>query len=502
MSPCARPAMLLNTLDWENIILGFKRTTREFLESILENTMESIIVTDLDGKIVFFNKGSEKLFQYSPDEVIGSHVALLGARRPNVLAEIRKGNIFRGEASLMRKAGDRFPAFLLCIPLRDENERPMAMVGAARDLTEEKEKARAEREIARLKEFNENIIASLNDGIQIMNQRGEITFTNRRFEEIIGYEREEILGKHYETLIAGEALERFAKELRTDVSRKGKKVFETTLVTKDGRKLPVLVSASSLYEGGEYKGTINVITDITEINILKEELFQSEKMTLLGKLAGEIAHEINNPLAGLIIATQMLLKDLENGRVARKKLVEELKGIENDAGRCKKFIAKVLDFSRKIPEEMVLLNVNHVIEDALLLVQRQATLDNIEIRRAFSHADLCVRGNSNNLQQIIINMVNNAREAIFPRSGTVTIRTGLKKDERKKWAVIEIEDTGKGIPGAIIGRIFDSFFTTKLKGTGLGLSVSKRIIEEHSGTLVAHNLSNGGALFVITLPCK
>jgi PAS domain S-box-containing protein len=173
-------------LDWEKIILGSRRTTRQFLEDIVENINESLIVTDLRGKMVFFNKGSEELFLYGPEQVIGRHVAMLGAIQPNVLAEIRQGRTFHGEISLLRRSGKRFPASVICIPLRDEDGRTMGMIGAARDLTQEKEKEEAEREISRLKEFNENLIASLNDGIQIIDEFGYITYVNKRFEEIVG----------------------------------------------------------------------------------------------------------------------------------------------------------------------------------------------------------------------------------------------------------------------------------------------------------------------------
>jgi two-component system, NtrC family, sensor kinase len=491
-------------LDWEKIILGFKRTTRQFLEDIVENISESFIVTDLQGKIVFFNKGSEKLFLYKPEEVISKHVAMLGVIQPNVLAEIRNGDTFRGELSLMRKTGERFPSYIICIPLRDENGRTMGMIGAARDLTKEKEKEEAEREISQLKEFNENIIASLNDGIQIIDELGCITYINRRFEEITGYGREEMIGKHYGVFIAKEACERFANEMNVgdNEERKVKKVFETTFVTKDNRKIPVLVSSSSLYEGKNSKGTINVITDVTEINILKKELFQSEKMTLLGKLAGEIAHEINNPLGGLIMATQMLIEDIERkGRIQKKTLLKELTGMENDASRCRRFIGKVLNFAKMIPEEKTMVNIHNMIEDALLLVQRQAKLENIDIKKYFSDKDIYVIGNSNNLQQVIINIVNNAREAILPDRGEITVKTYVKGGDRKKWAYIEISDTGKGIPRNLMDRIFDSFFTTKPNGTGLGLPVSKRIIEEHGGKLLVRN-QPGGASFAINLPCE
>lgn len=382
---------------------------------------------------------------------------------------------------------------MICIPLKDEQGRPIAMVGSARDLTEEKE-------INRLKELNEKVVTSLNDGIQIVDRDGLITFVNRRFEEMIGCGHDEIVGRHYQSFVAKEVLDKFVKEIEPQASAGGKTVVETTFVTKDNKKIPVLVSSSSLHNGKSYEGMVNAVTDIAEMKLLKEELFQSEKMGLLGKLAGEIAHEINNPLSGLILAAQMLIEDTEQYKTNRHHLLKELHGIENDAKRCKKFIEKVLGFSRMIREEKSVFNVSDMIEDALLLVQRQAELDNVWITKDFHHEDLYAWGNSNNLQQVVINVVNNAREACMPGGGTVAIRTRLVREKRKAWAVIDISDTGKPIPETVMGRIFDSFFTTKQNGTGLGLSVSKRIIEEHGGSIAAKNLPSGQVSFIISLP--
>ncbi|MDD4194996.1 MAG: PAS domain S-box protein [Syntrophorhabdaceae bacterium] len=486
---------MTSQLNWEDIILGFKRTTRDFLETVVENLSESFIVTDLEGRIGSYNKGSEALFQYTPREILGKSILSLGVKKPNVLARIRRGETFRGEVVCCRKSGESFPAYVVCIPLRDQNGRPMAMVGSARDLT-------AEKEIERLKQFNESIVTSLNDGIQIVDRDGYITFTNKRFEELTGHGRGEIIGRHYQSFVARDALEKFREEIKTEDQNHGRKVFETMFITKDNKKIPVMISASRLYRNGVYDGMINAFIDVTEVKILKEELFQSEKLTLLGKLAGEIAHEINNPLSGLIMATQMLMEDVEAGQVDPADILNELKGIENDARRCRNFIEKVLGFSRMLPEKRDVFNVNDTIEDSLILVARQAELDNIRIEKDFWRSDLLIFGSSNNLQQVIINAVNNARDAMAPLGGIITIKTYPSVKNRKKLAIIEINDTGRGIPRDVIGRIFDSFFTTKEKGTGLGLSVSKRIVEEHGGTLFVGNRESGGASLVITLPRK
>ena len=288
----------------------------------MDNLSESIIVTDLEGKIVYFNKGSEKIFGYTPEEILGKPIIDLGVKEPNVLAEIRKGKTFRGELVHTRKNGERCPTYVICIPLKDEQERPIAMVGSARDLTEEKE-------INRLRAFNEKVVTSLNDGIQIIDRNGHITFVNHRFEEIHRGGRR---GDHRP------ALSEFCGQRRPGKIREGngilgsatgKKVLETTYVTKDHTRIPVLVSTSYLQHDNHYDGMINAITDITEIKILKEELFQSEKMTLLGKLAGEIAHEINNPLSGLILATQMLKQDCRAGPLDPQ---ESAAGVAGDRG--------------------------------------------------------------------------------------------------------------------------------------------------------------------------
>jgi PAS domain S-box-containing protein len=488
-------ASVTKTLDWENIILGFKRTTQDFLESVVENLSESLIVTDLDGKIVYYNKGSENLFQYKPEEMMGQSIMELGVRKPDVLAEMRKGNAFRGEVLSRRKSGERFPAYVNCIPLRDQNGKPIAMVGAARDLTEEKE-------ITRLKEFNENIITSLNDGIQIIDKNGYITFTNRRFEEIIGYSKEALIGKHYQDFVDSEVLDRFKKNIGNSSAKKGKEVFEANYISHDNRKIPVLVSTSYIYRNGNFEGMINAVTDLSEIKLLRQELYQSEKLTFLGTLAGEIAHEVNNPLSGLLLATQMMIDDVENGLIDPKILGMELRDIERDAQRCKKFIEKVLGFARMVPEEKSLLDINETVENALILIQRQTELDNIFIVKVLSAEELHAWGNSNQIQQVIINIMNNARDTLSESGGAIVIKTYPKTEKGKKCVTIQIDDSGKGIADTVKTRLFDSFVTTKTQGTGLGLSISKRIIDEHGGTITAANLPDSGASFIITLPRK
>lgn len=458
-------------------------------------------MTNSDGRLVFFNTFSEELFGYKAEEVLNRHIVVLGASEPDVMGEIRRNRPFHGEITLRTKDGRRFPAHVRCVPLRDENDRPIAMVGVARDLTKEKEKEFSDHEIARLKAFSENIIASVNDGIQIIDLQGTITFANPRLEELLEYSPGSLVGLHFSRIVIPEGRSTFRRIIASGGAIPGKTSFETRLVSRSGRRVPVLVSGSPFAEESGMVGIIVAVTDISEMERLKEDLFHSEKMSLIGTLAGEVAHEINNPLGGLVMAVQMLKEDVREGNIDPQALLDELTEIEADAKRCRRIVNKLLEFSRRMPEERTLLNVNDVIEDALLLVQRQAELDDVLFTKHYADDLPPVRGNSNDLQQVIINLVKNARDAM-PEGGCIDVTTCRAMAEGADVVSVSVSDTGPGIAPTIAHRVFESFFTTKPgdKGTGLGLAVGKRIVEEHGGAISVTNRAEGGATFRIVLP--
>jgi len=491
----------VNQLNWDEFILGLKKTTKEFIENVLENIIESIVMTNIDGRLVFFNTFSEEMFGYRAEEVLNRHIAVLGATDPDVIGEIRRNRPFHGEITLRTKDGRIFPAHVRCVPLRDEKDRPIAMVGVARDLSKEKEKEFIDHEIARLKAFSENIIASVNDGIQILDLQGTITFANPRLEELLEYPPGGLLGLHFSRVVVTEGRSTFRKIIQWGGTIPGKTSFETRLVSRSGRSLPVLVSSSPVVEDSGVVGIVIAVTDLSEMQRLKEDLFHSEKMCLIGTLAGEVAHEINNPLGGLVMAVQMLKEDVREANIDPHALLDELTEIEADARRCRHIVNKLLEFSRRMPEERTLLNINDLIEDALLLVQRQAELDDVLFTKNYAEDLPLVRVNTNDLQQVIINLVKNARDAM-PAGGCIDVTTCRASTEGSDAVSVSVSDTGPGIPAPIAERVFDSFFTTKprSKGTGLGLAVGKRIVEDHGGRISLTNRVEGGATFRIVLP--
>jgi two-component system, NtrC family, sensor kinase len=489
-------------IDWDQLILDLKKTTREFVDNVLENIIESIVITNLDGYLVLFNRHSEEMFGYRAHEVLNRHIVVLGAKDPDVLGHIRQNTSYHGEITLRTKDGRSFPAHVRCVPLTDEKDQPIAMVGVARDLTREKEKERIDREVARLEAFNKNVISSLNDGIKIINLHGVVTFVNKRLADLLEYEEGKLLGLHFSKVVSEEGHALFQEVIDSRGGLPGKNNFETSFVTRSGKKIPFWVNASAFLEGLVISGILIAANDISELQRLKEELFQSEKMSLIGTLASEVAHEINNPLGGLIMAVQMLLADLEANEWDPLAAEEELREIENDARRCKKITQKLLDFSRSVPEERTPLDLIKVTEEALLLVQRQSEIENISFSKSYSENLPPVRGNSNSLQQVIINVVKNARDAM-PHGGKIALVTAMENGrDRNQWVRLSISDTGPGISPEIAGSLFAPFVTTKRrgKGTGLGLAVSKRIVEEHGGHILFDDKAGSGATFHILLP--
>lgn len=225
------------------------------------------------------------------------------------------------------------------------------------------------------------------------------------------------------------------------------------------------------------------------------QLVSSEKMASLGKLAAGIAHEINNPLGGILIYSSLLMEDLPEGDPKRN----DLSRIVQEASRCKEIVKSLLEFARQTEPKMEPTDVNRAINDGLFFLVNQALFHNIKIVKKFDPFLPFVRGNASQLKQVFMNIIVNAAEAMHG-SGTLTISTASSPDGR--YVSIEFTDTGEGIPEENLTRIFDPFFTTKAvgKGTGLGLATSYGIIQDHGGHIRVKSKVGEGTTFTIELP--
>jgi PAS domain S-box-containing protein len=304
---------------------------------------------------------------------------------------------------------------------------------------------------------------------------------NQAFLDLIGYELGEVVG----------ATPPFPwwTEGDVNVGFTPGSVITRTYRCKDGRPLVVEVTSHGFADGL----LLGIITDLTERKQLDQQLVQSGKLTAIGELAAGVAHEINNPLFAILGLTEFLLKESEDGSRARHRL--EL--IRETGLEIKEIVRALLDFAGENAEERHLVQIEDVVRSTVDLVRRTNARKGVELVDRYDAADALVLASQNQLKQIVLNLIANARQAM-PLGGTVHVEVSRLGTH----ALVTVADDGPGIDPALLSRIFEPFFTTKrdLGGTGLGLSVSLGIAESHGGTLIASSEPGVGARFTVRLP--
>jgi two-component system NtrC family sensor kinase len=328
---------------------------------------------------------------------------------------------------------------------------------------------------------------------------------NQAAEDLFGFSLKEAAGrKTVEDLYPPGKAKEIMRALR-DEKRGGRGKLPTTKVTivnARGEDIPVDITASIIYEGGEELATMGIYNDLRESlaveKALKEtqaQLAQSEKMASLGQLAAGVAHEVNNPLTGILLFASMALEKMDKNDPLR----EHLRYVVEDVNRCKGIVKNLLAYSRRSTTTKEIIHLNELVDKSLNLIRDQKLFGNIVVNREVSQELILIQGDRNQLAQVIINLIMNA-SAAMNGEGVLTFHTYRDKPNRK--AFLEVSDTGCGISEENLPKIFDPFFTTKEpgKGTGLGLSTSLGIIHESGGRISVKETSPEGTTFLIELP--
>jgi two-component system NtrC family sensor kinase len=350
-------------------------------------------------------------------------------------------------------------------------------------------------ELDRMRAFSDNIIESLGDGLAVVDEADRVVRWNRALEQLSGVPRTGAVGRRLEELFD----EDFVAALRAArrEAPEGTVLYRVPLVSRrpeSARRLLVNAATAPVRSpDGRTAATVLLIEDMTARVQLEEQLQIAEKMASIGLLAAGVAHEINTPLAGISSFTQMLLRDADPDD-PRTRLLEK---IERQTFRAAKIVNGLLNLARPPQTEKGPVDLNAVINDVLSLVEHQFAAHRITLRKELAPAALIVRGVEHKLQQVFLNLVLNARDAM-PKGGWLRISTRAEGDQ----AIVEVEDTGVGIPREHLARIYDPFFTTKAigQGTGLGLSITYGIVQEHEGTIRCESTVGRGTCFSLTLP--
>jgi len=345
-------------------------------------------------------------------------------------------------------------------------------------------------EIARLKDFSENIVESLNVGVLAVDLDGIVESWNTRMEQLFGVLRRDAVGRRLSSLLP--------EELAQEISARGDQEHITGIYKQRlhhrGNHLTLNVSITPLVsKSSERIGRLLLFDDVTQRERMEEQMTQTEKLTSLGLLAAGVAHEVNTPLAVISNYIQMLAKQMPEGD-PRQSIIEK---IVKQTFRASEIVNNLLNFSRTGAAEAASVDVNRVVEETLSLVAHPLKTARIQVVKELAESLPPVHGSANKLQQVFLNLFLNARDAM-PGGGMLEVRTGAHNGSVE----IEIADTGAGIAREDIHRIFDPFFTTKSngRGTGLGLSVSYGIIKEHAGKIDVRSTPGKGTSFHVEFP--
>jgi len=386
-------------------------------------------------------------------------------------------------------------------PIKNASGEVIYILESLRDVTRIK---LLEKELRETEEFLQKIIQSSASAIVAADREGEILLMNRAAEDLFGYSFEEARRlRSVERIYPPGVAREIMRKLRDDgEGGKGKlPSMKTTVINKAGEEIPVEMTAAIIYEGDKEVATMGIYNDLRDklavekkLQETQAQLAQSEKMASLGQLAAGVAHEINNPLTGILfyanLAAEALGKD--------DRLREHLEFIIEDVERCKGIVKNLLAYSRQSGTAKDIVQINEVVEQGLALTRDQRLFGGVDVRKELSDEMMLIQVNKNQITQVIINLIMNACAAMDGK-GVLTLRTYRDKDKMKVF--LEVSDTGCGIPPENLKRIFDPFFTTKElgKGTGLGLSTSLGIVMEHGGDIRVKETSPSGTTFLVEL---
>ncbi len=352
--------------------------------------------------------------------------------------------------------------------------------------------------------YFDTIINTMADSLIVTDAHGKIELINQSALKLLGYKKEEILGKNINSLINVESYFSFKEETKEFIES-----LEAIWRIKDGREVSVLCSCSEVKnKKGEVTNRIYVARDITEIKKTEEELIQAykrlketqdeliqtEKIAAIGKLASGTAHEIKNPLS-IIMQGIYLVDNLTPEK--SQELKETIETIKEAIKRADNVIKRILNYARASKISRTPQEICGVIEEGISLIEEQLKFKNIKIEREYPSKPILVEADRVMLSQVFLNLATNSQDAM-PQGGIIKIKVYEEDDQ----CVIEFEDTGMGIPQDKLPKIFEPFYTTKRpgEGTGLGLAIVELIINRHNGKIDVESKVNQGTKFIIKLP--
>ena len=494
---------------------AYQEKERSHTQLILDSMPYRVMVVNMDMTVYTVNRTFLREFNLTPQQVIGRpcFMARYGLDQPcdevgrvcyirSHMDEIKEKKLISTYNEHVDEKGETHFDVITIAPIYDEQGEVVQILEASRDVTE---RVKLEREVEKSNTFFQNVIQSTVDGIVVVDTKGNVLIFNEGMERLTGYDAHEIMNRgHLSSFYDIEVAKENMRKMRSDQYGPVGKLNPTsmTVTTKGGEEIPVTLSASIITIDEKEIGSVGVFTDMREVLQMRKDLeeahlqlVESERIASIGKMAAGVAHEINNPLSGILIYAELLRESLKKDPEQSKDIQE----IIDQTLRCKNIVSELLEFSRQSVGKISSFSLEELLTKTLNLLVNQAFFQDISVTKDVAQDLPSIGGDMGQLQQVFTNLFINAADAMDGK-GDLHIKAQFESEQNQ--FVIRVADTGPGIPEALREKIFEIFFTTKPagKGTGLGLTITRNIIKLHGGDVKIECPPEGGTTFIIELP--
>jgi PAS domain S-box-containing protein len=471
-----------------------ERRYRELFDSI----QEGLFFATPEGRFLDVNDAMVRMLGYESREEllradVSTHLYPAPESRERFLQALTKRGVLRNyEETLRRRDGTLLHTLQNISGVRDARGRIVQIRGLMLDVTEQKT---FQSQLQRERDFNQKILNTTQSMILVLDTAGLISYANRRCYEA-GFQEEEVIGHRLIDWVDSSHREEFEAALETTAHGQQVENIELPVRRSDGSMGHFSISLSPMRdEQNTVNSLVVVMTDITDAALLQAKLAHSEKMATIGRLVSGVAHEVNNPLAAILGFTDLLLENPAVPESAR----EDLQIILQETQRTKDIVQDLLSFARQRPVQRELVQLNNVLRQTIKLRSYDFASHGVEVTEQFEDGLAPALGDAQQLQQVFLNILNNAYDAVQEsgQRGHIVISTKRVGESLE----VAISDNGTGI--ADPQRIFDPFYTTKQvgKGTGLGLSICYGIVRAHGGEIQCwNNDATAGSTFLVRVP--
>jgi PAS domain S-box-containing protein len=461
------------------------------LSSVTKQVTDCTVITDPEMKITYMNQAGLDMFGYTLDEVKGKELSFSNVMPLNeeskkaIRTAINESKIYTSVISKKRKDGSVIICDCRLSPMYDEKGNIVSMIDVQRDITRQKD---VEAKLQEHKKLIDSILATMPEGVLVIDSRDRILLANKALYNILHLSRKLTRNKPLSELLP---LDQYFNIHRAITS--GSDENNTVEFRYNVQDVEKIIYCVIVKMDGER--TLITFSDVSREREEEEKLYLTDRLASIGEMAAGLAHELNNPLTGILTLSQILTNsDLP------KENKEDVECIYSEAKRAAGIVKNVLLFARNKPDESGQASANEVVKDALRLREYEQRANNIKVVTELEDNLPDVAVDNGQLQQVFLNMISNAEAAIKEagRPGVLTVTTQRVNNHVN----IHFSDNGCGIKKHIMPRIFDPFFTTKEvgKGTGLGLSICYSIIVKHGGKITVKSQVNEGTTFTIKMP--